>query len=128
MVLEQQWAVKALIEYNKKFLVLKTEGFVGGDYDIPGGRKKKNENDEFTLKREVIEEAKLDIDIIRLLNEWEMDLPTKGFHLTGKTYLCSTNIDVVYLSSEHYEYRWLSKKEILDENIPFWLREAVQKI
>jgi 8-oxo-dGTP pyrophosphatase MutT (NUDIX family) len=128
MVLEKQTAVKALIKYNKKFLVLKKEGFVGGDYDVPGGRKKKDENDEMTLKREVTEEVKLDIKIIRLLNDWEMDLPTKGFHLTGKTYLCSTDKDVVRLSNEHYEHRWLSRQEVLDKNIPFWLREAVQKI
>ena len=128
MGLKQQWAIKALIKYNEKFLVLKKEGFVGGDYDIPGGRKKEDEDDESTLKREVAEEVKLDINIIRLLNDWEMDLPTKGFRLSGKTYLCSSDTDVINLSDEHYEYKWLSKQEILDENIPFWLREAVQKI
>lgn len=128
MGLKQQWAVKALIKYDEKFLVLKKEGFVGGNYDVPGGRKKKDEDDESTLKREVAEEVKLDIDIIRLLNDWEMDLPTKGFHLSGKTYLCSVDSDVIYLSDEHYEYKWFSKQEILDANIPFWLREAIGKV
>ncbi|MDO8593164.1 MAG: NUDIX domain-containing protein [bacterium] len=128
MNLKHQRAVKALIKHNDKFLVLRKEGFIGGDFDLPGGRKKKDEDDESALKREVAEEVKLAINIIKLLNIWEMDLPTKGFHLSGKTYLCSSDSDETKLSDEHYEYRWLSKQEILSENIPFWLRQAIQNI
>ncbi len=128
MNLKQQLVVKALIEHKEKFLILKKEDFVGGDYDLPGGRKQKNEDDISALKRETFEEVKLDISIIRWLNDWEIDLPTKGLRLSGKTYLCSSSKNEVSLSNEHSGYKWLSKQKILNENIPFWLKEAIQKI
>jgi len=53
MELKKYKAVKALIQYKNKFLLLKKEDFIGGEYELPGGRKKPQENDESALKREV---------------------------------------------------------------------------
>ena len=121
-------AVKALIEYNNKFLLLKKRDFIGGDYDLPGGRKIQEESDEEALKREVREETGLDITIIKLLNIWDLELPEKNIHLEGKTYLCKGFSSRVKLSKEHYSYLWVSRKELDNLRIPTWLKEAMLKL
>ena len=68
MGLKKYKSVKALTQYKNRFLLLKKEDFIGGEYDLPGGRKNPQENDESALKREVKEETGLDIKIIKLLN------------------------------------------------------------
>ena len=117
--------VKALIQYKNKFLVVEKEDFIGGKYEVPGGRKLPGESDEIALKREVREEVGLEIKIIRLLNRWSLDLPGKDMHLEGKTYLCDSFFDDVKLSKEHTSYFWVSKYKLKELDIPFWLKEAV---
>ena len=78
------YAVKALIVKDNKYLVVQTKDFIGGKYEVPGGRKKEGETDETALKREVLEEVSLQIDIARLLNNWELQIAEKDFILLGK--------------------------------------------
>jgi len=128
MTLEHYKAVKALIRYKNKFLVLEKENFVGGDYDLPGGRKLPNEDDESALNREVDEEVNLEITIVRELNSWVLELPGKGIHLDGKTYLCDSTSNSVKLSKEHTGYSWMERKQIETSNIPSWFRTAISKL
>lgn len=121
-------SVKALIKFEDKFLVLKKENFVGGDYEIPGGRKNSGESDEDALRREVQEEVNLDFQIIKLIHNWKIDLPTKGFSISGKTFLCETFSNEVNLGEEHTSYSWVTKEELIGMNIPNWLKESIQKI
>ncbi len=72
------------------------------------------------MKREVKEEVGLKIEIQRVLNEWSLDLPEKGIHLDGKTYLCKSNSDKIILSEEHIKYKWIEKEELKDLDCPDW--------
>jgi len=128
MELKKYKAVKALIQYRDKFLLLKKEDFIGGEYELPGGRKKPQEDDELALKREVKEETGLDIKVIKLLNLWSLDLPEKGIHLDGKTYLCESFSDKVKTSEEHSGYIWATKEELRKYNIPLWLKDAIYQL
>ena len=128
MDLKHFYAVKALIQYNDKFLVLKKDDFVGGEYEVPGGRKNVDEADDIALKREVSEETSLDIEIIRQLNDWSLKLVKKGIQLEGKTYFCKSVSDKVILSDEHLSYKWVSKKELKLLDIPLWLKDAILKL
>lgn len=122
-------AVKGLIFYQDKVLILEKEDFIGGKYEIPGGRKKDpKESDEITLKREVREEVGLEIEVRRLLNTWSLDLPQKGIHLDGKTYQCKALTDKVTLSKEHTNHKWVTKEELTKLDIPTWLKEAISKL
>ncbi len=126
--LEKQFAVKALVENKNHFLFLKKKDFLGGDYDLPGGRKKQGGKDLLALKREVKEETGLEITTIQFLNNWQVDVSSKGINLNGKTYLRPVNSNEVILSEEHFDYKWLPKEQVLRENIPYWAREALEKI
>ncbi len=118
-------AVKALIVKRGKVLVLKKKGFIGGEYDLPGGRKKFGESDEEALKREVYEEVGLNIKIIRELNRWKLKLSQKGLVLDGKTYLCESGENEINLSQEHTDGKWISIEELYEARLPSWLREAL---
>ncbi len=127
--LKHYQAIKGLILFQNKILVLEKEDFIGGRYEVPGGRKDElNESDESTLKREVKEEVDLEIKIKKLLNIWSLDLPQKGIHLDGKTYLCEALSDKVKLSEEHISFKWVTKEELRKLDVPDWLKEAISKI
>ena len=128
MELKKYKAVKALIQYKNKFLLLKKKDFIGGEYELPGGRKDLQENDESALKREVKEETGLDIKIIKLLNSWSLDLPEKGIHLDGKTYLCESYSDKVKISDEHSGYIWVPRENLRKYNLPLWLEDAIRQL
>jgi len=128
MGLKKYKSVKALTQYKDRFLLLKKEDFIGGEYDLPGGRKNPQENDESALKREVKEETGLDIKIIKLLNSWSLDLPEKGIHLDGKTYLCESYSDKVKISEEHGGYVWVTREGLRKYNLPSWLEDAIHQL
>jgi len=128
MGLKKYKSVKALTQYKNRFLLLKKEDFIGGEYDLPGGRKNPQENDESALKREVKEETGLDIKIIKVLNSWSLDLPEKGIHLDGKTYLCESYSDKVKISEEHGGYVWVTREGLRKYNLPSWLEDAIHQL
>lgn len=121
-------AVKGLISCKDKYLILEKENFLGGKYEVSGGRKDSGETDEETLKREIKEETGLEVEIQKLLNKWSLDLPEKGIHLDGKTYLCKSYSDGVKLSKEHINYKWVSKDELKDLDCPDWLKDAISRL
>ncbi|MBI2499058.1 NUDIX domain-containing protein [Candidatus Woesearchaeota archaeon] len=122
-------AVKGIIFYQNRVLVVQAEKYEGGLYEVPGGRKKDTkESDEEALRREVLEEVGLEIRVKRLLNKWSVNLPKMGLHIDGKTYLCESSSNVVKLSGEHIDYKWLSLEELSGINIPGWLREAISNL
>ncbi len=129
MKLKRQYTVKAIVAYQGKYLLLRKENFIGGDYDIPGGRKFfDDEPDEITLKREVREETGMDVDVAKFLYKWELKLKSQGIHLIGKTYLCRTPLDLVSLSNEHYSFVWVKYDHIKKFNLPKWLKISFKKI
>ncbi|MCK4729862.1 MAG: NUDIX domain-containing protein [Candidatus Aenigmarchaeota archaeon] len=107
---------------------LQNECFIGGKYEVPGGRKEFGETDDEALKREIKEEVGLEIKIQELLNEWSLDLKEKGIHLDGKTYLCESNSDNVILSDKHLNYKWIERKELENLDCPNWLKDAISKL
>lgn len=129
MKLKNCKAVKGLIQYQDRFLVIKREDFIGGEYEVPGGRKlSPEEDDETALKREIMEEVGLEVEILRLLNKWSLDLPEKGIHLDGKTYLCKSISNQIKLGNEHNSYLWVLKEELENLSVPSWLKEAISKL
>lgn len=114
-------AVGAIIQHAStgKVLVIKRwngDDYGAGQWDCPCGRLKQFEIPEDGLRREVFEEAGLsEINIIK---------PLRTFHyfhgdqkpeneVIGITYWCKTESNVVKLSAEHDEFKWLDPQEAL---------------
>lgn len=127
---EKKDSVKAIIFCpDNKILILRRQEESGGagQWDIPGGGIEKGENQIDALKREVFEESGLKIDDIKKVKSAPFKIPEKGIDSTMNIYKCkSDSIDVKLKPAtwkgsdgrpEHNEYKWISKKEEL-ENLP----------
>lgn len=116
-------AVKAIIQYQDSFLLLKkssSEDVNPDSYDLSGGRVEFGESLEQALKREVAEETGLSINVIRLINAWSTHIK-KDFQLVGITYWCQTQNANIKLSGEHVSAQWLSLEELSALNLSTWL-------
>lgn len=112
-----EFAVKAIILKNGKFLALHRKDARSRLFDLPGGRMEFGETAEETVIREVREETGLVIKPICILGSWNN--VKEDFQIIGIFYLCSANNEPIRLSDEHDEYRWLdANKRSLDEMHP----------
>jgi len=120
-----RFATKAMIK-NKdgKYLVIHKSGAedVGpNDFDIPGGGIEFGEDIEESLKREVKEEAGIDIDIKKPSRTW--GYVKDDLHLVGVTFLTDYVAGEVALSGEHDDFGWLTREEVLSGDYPEWLKQ-----
>ena len=101
-----EFAVKALILKDNKYLSLHKRSIKSPGFELPGGRMIFGETAEVTIIREVIEETGLKIKPICLVDTWNYVAETR--QITGIIYLCALiSGDDVTLSEEHDEYEWL---------------------
>ena len=83
--------------------------YISEKFEFPGGKIEKFETNEQCLKREILEELSLEIDIndfYMLVNHIYPD-----FKLDMKVYLCSSKTRNVILK-EHISCKWLNLKHI----------------
>ncbi len=120
--------VKAIIERNGKYLLIKSKNYEGDCWEVPGGRLDDGESFEECLIREVMEEVGLKVDILRELNSWEVEVSSRDMLLKGRTYFCSYVSGEVVLSDEQESFEWVDKDEVLDRGVSDWLRDAVVKV
>lgn len=116
--------IKALIMNSKKeILILKAnpallKGGGKAHWDIPGGRIKKGDSAETTLKKEVEEETGIkNIEIKKIFDASisNLRIPLNNGEEVGLvlfTHLCKINSKTnIKLSEEHTEYKWASIEE-----------------
>lgn len=112
-------AVKALVCYGRKFLLIKRTTEARGDYyhwEFPGGRLEFGESPMQALKREINEETGLEVEKLILLSAWN-SFKDECTEIIGLTYICTANGDNVMLSKEHSDYEWVTYEEMNDYNL-----------
>lgn len=118
-------AAKAIIRNGEgKYLVLfksENEDINPNEIDIPGGRVEFGEEVEECLKREVKEEAGLDIEIERPSLVW--GFVKDNLHLIGVTFIAQEKGGEIVLSGEHDMFRWMTKEEIMNGEYPKWIKK-----
>lgn len=107
--------VKAVIKKDNKYLTVlrsKTADVFPNQWDFPGGRLEPSETPEQGIIREVKEETNLDIIPDKIVGQYSImirDIPRNFNIFTVKSFTGE-----IKLTDEHQEYKWLTKKEILE--------------
>lgn len=119
-----------LIFNSKKQLLItqRSKGEYKGKWEFPGGKLEKNENMEDCLKREILEELDIQIDIKSIFMINEYDYPTFSVELIS--YVCKYNDGKIKLI-DHDRYEWidinrLNEFDFLDGDKP--IIDKIKKI
>ena len=114
-------AVGAVIEHTStgKILLLKRspkKDFSPDIWEYITGRMKQFEEPENALRREIKEEAGIEIKIIKPISTYHIfrGERTAGNELVGIMHWCTTDSDEIVLSEEHTKYKWVSPEKALE--------------
>lgn len=106
--------VAAIIINNDKILCVQRGenklDYISKKYEFPGGKLEIGETKKEGIIREIHEELNMTIDPINEFLTVNHQYP--DFNLTMHSFICSTDNPTVTLS-EHVDYKWLSKEELI---------------
>ncbi|HEX8230544.1 MAG TPA: NUDIX domain-containing protein [Chloroflexia bacterium] len=114
-------AVGAVIEHvpSGRVLLIKradAADFEAGVWEDVTGRVHQFEEPEDALRREIEEECGLTVEIVKPISVFHLyrGERTAEHELIGIIFWCKTESDVVRLSAEHSDYRWVTPHEALE--------------
>ena len=88
--IKPHYYVSAGIIWKNDYIIIskrKSEGMLGGLWEIPGGKVKKNETNKECLKREIMEEINIEVDILNYLGQIKHQY--SHFSITLNAYECT---------------------------------------
>lgn len=97
-----------IISENKILCVQRNQNkydYISFKYEFPGGKIEGEESREQALKREIMEELNMDIEISNSFLTVYHQYP--DFHLTMHSYICSCK-DTTLVLREHIAFKWLT--------------------
>lgn len=114
-------ATGAIVEHKKtgKILLLKRsekKDFSGGIWEYTTGRLNQFEEPEDGLRREIREEAGIEVEIVKPISIYHIfrGEKTAENELVGIIYWCRTDAEKLFLSEEHTDFKWVSAEEALE--------------
>jgi len=126
----QKVAVHALIRKGNKFLATlrsKNNDYKPEEWDLPGGTVEFGETSETALKREISEETKLKVEIIKPL--FICSRAKDGRHQFWIVYECKYKSGEVKLNpDEHSDYLWADKNELEKLKKIYFLSSFYKKV
>lgn len=114
--------VAAIIKRDNEIMIAqRIKGEFKGMWEFPGGKIETGETAEQALKREIMEEMEVEINVNEYLLTAEYDYPT--FHLSMDCFICTLLNNDIHLN-DHTDYKWIS----IDEDIKNinWIPADVQ--
>ena len=120
---KQRIAMKAVVlDGEGRILILREaesgyeDGTQGGLWGLMGGRIEPGENWLEGLKREVKEEAGIEIDYIKpiYIGEWRPVIQGQETQIVAVFNLCKIKSGEVKLSEEHSDYVWMKKSDLAE--------------
>ena len=113
--MKQVEVVAAVIQKNDKTLCVQRNtnkyDYISLKYEFPGGKIESGESLHEALIREIKEELKIDVEIVKKFLTVNHDYP--DFKLIMHSFLCTTK-DINLTLTEHVAFKWLNKNELLD--------------
>lgn len=109
---EQNVAVKGIIRHQDKILLIREapgDGRVNpGKWDLPGGRIALGEHPADGLRREIMDEVGLEVQIGKpiWLDEWRPRIDGLQRQIVGVFLSCKAKTIEVKLNEDHDEFRW----------------------
>jgi colanic acid biosynthesis protein WcaH len=101
-------SVEAMIVNNQGILFLKRNNQPAkGEWWFPGGRMRKGETFEETLRREVKEETGLEVSETKFINVYSRVFPLR--HDITIAYLCKTKEGKIHIDNEHSEFGFFTE-------------------
>lgn len=101
-----------IINDNKILCVQRSENklpYISKKFEFPGGKMEVGETKEETIKREILEELKMEIQVQEEFLTVTHEYP--DFILTMHSFICSCKNQDVTLT-EHIAFKWLFKNEL----------------
>ncbi len=83
--------------------------YISNKFEFPGGKMEPGETKMETIRREILEELSMIINVEREFLTVTHDYP--DFTITMHSYICGCNSNAITLS-EHIDYKWLHKEEL----------------
>lgn len=120
--------------FNKdnQVLLLKradTDVYKPGTWDLPGGKLEKDEDLEDSIKREVKEEANIEIDVIEPFAAYKFLKTSSNVIVVSIKYVARYKSGEVKLSDEHKHWEWFDVGHLpsdAEPNIITWIKKAYQ--
>lgn len=125
----QQGATSAIIlNKNGEILFLRRsekDDFLPGELDVPGGGLDYGETPEEGLKREIMEECGLEIEIIKILMVGTYFM--EDIQRIDISYLCrAVDESKLKLSFEHTDFKWVKPEDIENLGLNEYLNNIAQ--
>lgn len=104
-------AAAIIIKDKQIFATQRGYGEFQGKWEFPGGKVEEGETAAEALKREIMEELNVTVEVGELFETVEYDYP--NFHLSMDCFLCTLATGTIVLQ-EHQAAKWLTKETLFD--------------
>jgi 8-oxo-dGTP pyrophosphatase MutT (NUDIX family) len=120
--------VKAIVFHNDgRFLALKA-AYKGMRWDVPGGAVEIPEEHEVALRREIQEEAGIEVENIKPVTIETGYDKDDNVYVMFIGFTCDAVTENVVLSSEHTDSKWVTKNEFLELEATEYLKKWVEEV